>query len=196
MYKLPEYISEEAFNQTELESGLQLGKFNNQRDGFNNLIIKFDAVTPDSSVGDYLVGVPTEKRKQIPQQIETFYDTTISEFPDATQDSDTSDITQASEINSVVEEVEAGIEEQQLLQSQIDELSEKLDEEIDKSVRFKEDASQTFAASRDLIVSQRIASGEGSSPADFADTFPFLPLNETAKLNDNLPREGFPFMGT
>ena len=174
MYKLPEYITSESFNQTELEAALKSGEFNNQRDGFNNLIIKFDAVTTESSVGDYLVGVSTKKRKQIPQQIETFYDTSISEFPDAEQPGEIT-LSQTTEVDSVVDEVESNIEEQQLLQSQIDELSEKLDEQIDKSVRFKEDASQTFAASRDLIVSQRIAQGEGASPADFADTFPFLP---------------------
>ena len=195
MYKLPEYIETQEFNQTELEESLKSGAFNNQRDARKNLIVKLDDPTFESSVGDYLVGIRTEKRKQIPQQIETFYDTTISEFPDA-QVEDETDPAQSTELSELLDEVESDIDEQKLLQSQIDELSEKLDEEIDKSVRFKEDAVQTFQASRDLIISQRIAAGEGQSPSDFSETFPFLPLSSAEKLSDDLPREGFPFMGT
>lgn len=194
MYEFPDYISKESFNQTELNEAIKTGKFDNTVDSYNNLVIKIDDVTPDSKVGDYLIAVPTEKRKQIPQQIETFYDTTVGEFPDVEQDD--IDEVAATELASVVDDVEDDINEQKLLQSQIDELSEKLDEEIDKAVRFKEDASQTFSASRDLIISQRISAGEGNSPNDFSDTFPFLPLTEEEKLNDNLPREQFPFMGT
>jgi regulator of replication initiation timing len=194
MFEFPDYISKQGFNQTELTEAIKLGAFDNQRDSYNNLVIKSDEVTQDSKVGDYLIAIPTEKRKQIPQQVETFYDTTIGEFSDI--ESDELDEVTTTELTTIVDEVEESIEEQQLLQSQIDELSEKLDEEIDKAVRFKEDASQTFAASRDLIVSQRIKSGEGDSPNDFSDTFPFLPLTEAEKLNDDLPREQFPFMGT
>jgi len=195
MYKLPEYIEAHEFNQSELDESLKSGKFNNQRDAMNNLIVKFGDPAEGSNVGDYLIGVPTQKRKQIPQQIETFYDTSISEFPDAQGDG-TEDPTQTSELLDVLDEVEENIDEQKLLQSQIDELSEKLDEEIDKSVRFKEDAVQTFNASRDIIITQRIAAGEGNSPSDFSEVFPFLPLTSTEKLSNDLPRESFPFMGT
>tara|TARA_Y100001933_G_scaffold265167_1_gene336279 strand:+ start:1265 stop:1849 length:585 start_codon:yes stop_codon:yes gene_type:complete len=194
MYEFPDYISKESFNQAELDVAIKTGAFENTRDSYNNLVVKIDEVTQDSKVGDYLIAIPTEKRKQIPEQVETFYDTTVGEFSDVEQNE--VDEVVATELNSVVDDVEDDITEQKLLQSQIDELSEKLDEEIDKAVRFKEEASQTFSASRDLIVSQRISAGEGSSPNDFSDTFPFLPLTESEKLNDNLPREQFPFMGT
>ena len=193
MYKLPTYITDNDFDQTQLKEVLTSGKVENNIDSYNNLFLSIDEVSQKSKLGDYLIAVPTTKRKTIPQQVETFYDIQFSELTDfivTDEDSLAND-----SFPEIEEEVSDGIGEEQLLQAQIDELSNALDEEIEKSVRFKETAAETFEASKSIIVSQRIASGEGNSHEDFSDTFPFLPISEQQKLTDTPQAEKFPFMG-
>lgn len=193
MNNFPSYINEKKFNQTELSNFLRSGDFKNERDQFGNIIIKTETETVDSSVGDYLIAIPTTKKKLIEEQVETFYNTDISEF-DVESDNELSngDDLATTEDITLLDSVDEELTEQKLLQAQIDELSNRLDEEMEKSVKFSEDANETFRASRDIIVSQRIQAGEGTSPDDFGDTFPFLPLSEEEK---NQPRsiESFPF---
>ena len=63
---------------------------------------------------------------------------------------------------------------EQALQAQIDELSNRLDEEIGNSVKLKEDAEpRHLRSAKDIIVSQRIAGGEGNAPSEFSDVFSF-----------------------
>ena len=84
---------------------------------------------------------------------------------------------------------------EQTLRTQIDELSNRLDEEIGNSVKLKEDASETFTGpAKDIIVSQRIVSpGEGNAPSEFSDVFPFLPKSAEERQNEGV--DPFPFMG-
>lgn len=192
MNEFPSYISDKNFNQTELSNFLSKGEIKNERDQFGNLIIKTEDITTDSSVGDYLIAVPTTKKKLIEEQVETFYNTDIGEFEvieDTTSEDE--DLIQTEDV-TLIDEVEEEITEQKLLQAQIQELSERLDEELEKSVKFSEDANETFRASKDIIISQRIAAGEGTSPNDFSDQFPFLPLSQEEQ---EAPRgiESFPF---
>ena len=63
MNEFPSYISDKNFNQTELSNFLSKGEIKNERDQFGNLIIKTEDITTDSSVGDYLIAVPTTKKK-------------------------------------------------------------------------------------------------------------------------------------
>jgi hypothetical protein len=193
MNKFPSYINEKKFNKTELSSFLLNGELKNERDQFGNIIIKTETENVDSSIGDYLVAIPTTKKKLIEEQVETFYNTDISEFNVELDDESSNgvDTTETEDI-TLLDSVDEELTEQKLLQAQIDELSNRLDEEMEKSVRFSEDANETFRASRDIIISQRIQAGEGTSPDDFGDTFPFLPLSEEEK---NQPRsiESFPF---
>jgi len=193
MYKLPTYITDNNFDQTQLNEILNTGEVDNNIDNYNNLLLSADKVTEESDVGNYLITVPTRKRKPIPQQVETFYDV---QFAELIEESEIAAAAADDELYpNIEEEVYDGIGEEQLLQSQIDELSETLDKEIEDAVRFKEDAAQTFEASRNLIIGQRIASGEGNSHEDFSDTFPFLPLTVEQKLTDSSQGEKFPFMG-
>lgn len=193
MNKFPSYITEKKFNQTELSNFLRNGELKNERDQFGNIIIKTESETIDSSLGDYLIAIPTTKKKLIEEQIETFYNTNISEFDVESDDEsiNNGNLTATEDI-TLLDSVDEELTEQKLLQAQIEELSIRLDEEMEKSVKFSEDANETFRASRDIIVSQRIQAGEGISPDDFGDTFPFLPLSEEEK---NQPRsiESFPF---
>ena len=192
MYKLPTYITDNDFNQTQLSKALTTGEVDNTIDVYNNLFLSTDEVTQESDLGEYLIAVPTKKRKNIPEQVETFYDVQFSELTDFIAEAE--DSAEGDLFPEIEEEVSDGISEEQLLRAQIDELSDALDEEIEKGVRFKENAAESFEASKSIIISQRIASGEGTSHEDFGDTFPFLPKTEQQKLTDTSQVEKFPFM--
>ena len=189
----PSYIADKNFNQSDLNSFIKTGDIENERDSFGNIFIKTENETQESDLGDYYISVPLGKKKLIPEQIDTFYNTQINEFA-TIKNVDGSDDSQLLETEdlTLLADVEAEIDEQKLLQAQIDELSNKLDEEMEKTVKFTEDANETFRASKDIIISQRIAAGEGISPDDFSDVFPFLPLSEEEK-NKPPSIESFPF---
>jgi hypothetical protein len=129
-------------------------------------------------------------------QLELFMDTQLSEFADqvATDDNNLDDetlpVVDLSE--EIDEEIKSQIDQENILQTQLTELSDILDSEIEKSVQFQEKSSENFAAARDLIISQRISLGEGNVPADFSDQFPFLPLRETEEGGNDT----FPFMSS
>ena len=96
---------------------------------------------------------------------------------------------------SIEEDLEDAISNEQLLQAQVDELSSKLDEEMSRNVKFREDSAEMYLAARDTIIAQRINSGEGTSADDFQDVFPFLPKTSEEKQNSIDRIENFPFMG-
>ena len=194
MYQLPEYLTENQFNQEKLMKVLSSGELAKKVDNFNNLIISLDDVTEETDLTEHLLLIPTERRKNIPAQVETYYDMEVSEFTDsiAVEGEDEEVVT----YDEIEEEVESQLQEEQLLQAQIDELSDKLDEEMSRNVRFREEAAQTYEAARSTIVSQRIIAGEGNTPSDFSQTFPFLPLTAEEKQAEYPQIEKFPFMGT
>jgi hypothetical protein len=193
MYKLPKYISEEEFNKDGIQKMLNSGEVGSNVDTSGNYNLSFDKITDESKLGNYLISIPIEKTQQKQEQISTFYNTEFEEFTTiegVDRDDDVDNL-----YSDVVDRELDRIEEEQLLQAQIDELSSILDKEMERNVKFKEDASEMYTASKDLIISQRIKNGEGTAKADFGAKFPFLPL--TAEQLEN-GRDGdvdqFPFL--
>lgn len=193
MYKLPKYISEEEFNKESIQEMLNSGEVGSNVDATGNYNLSFDKVTDESQLGNYLVSIPIEKTQQRQEQVTTFYNTEFEEF--TTVEGVDRDEDVGSLYADVVDREQDRIEEEQLLQAQIDELSGILDKEMERSVKFKEDASEMYTASKDLIISQRIKNGEGTAKSDFSAKFPFLPL--TAEQLENGGDGGvdqFPFL--
>jgi hypothetical protein len=194
MYNLPKYISEENFNKEELDNLLKTGSIVNNVDSTGNYNISFDDITEESKIGDYLVGVPVEKTVQKQDQVETFFSVDFEEFTSVEGVDTEEDISDL--YSEIEEEQENRIEEEQLLQAQIDELSSILDKEMERNVKFKEEASEMYTATKDLIISQRIQNGEGKSKDDFSSKFPFLPLTQDqVEEGMNLDVDQFPFLG-
>ena len=137
--------------------------------------------------------IPTEKRKAIPPQLETYVPTVVTDFAGDIASNPDEDVQLLDELENLEEEMDNMITSEQMLQAQIDELSNRLDTEISNSVKVKEDSAETYSAAKDIIVSQRIASGEGNSPQEFSDVFPFLPISAEEKANQ-VP-DPLPFMG-
>lgn len=193
MRKLPEYLKQEDFNQTELQKLLTAGELDNNIDSFNTISFSIEDTSPDSKLSDYILLIPTEKRKPIPPQVETYVPTQVTDYANDVATNQDEDVEILDELGDVNEQMDEMLSSERALQAQIDELSNRLDTEISNSVKLKEDSAETFSAAKDIIVSQRIAAGEGNSPQDFSDTFPFLPI--TAEEKNNQPPEPFPFMG-
>ena len=193
MRKLPEYLKQENFNQTELQKLLTNGELDNKIDTFNTISFSTEKTDADSKLEDFLLLIPTEKRKAVPPQVETYIPTKVTDYSGDTAVSSEEEMEVLESIEDVEEEMNNMLSSEQALQAQINELSDRLDTEIGNSVKFKEESAETFSAAKDIIVSQRIAAGEGDSPQDFSDTFPFLPI--TAEQRQNQLPEPSPFMG-
>ena len=163
-------------------------------DATGNYNLSFDQVTNESQLGNYLVSIPIEKTQQRQEQVTTFYNTEFEEF--TTIEGVDKDDDVGSLYADVVDREQDRIEEEQLLQAQIDELSNILDKEMERGVKFKEEASEMYTASKDLIISQRIKNGEGTAKSDFSEKFPFLPLTaEQIENNSDGGVDQFPFLG-
>ena len=185
MQKLPEYIADENFDQSEIQKLLETGKLPDVRDSYDNITFSMDTVTPNSKLEDHVLLITTERRKIIPPQLETHYPTQVVEYADVViMDSPDSDSDIDESLDGVVDDMQDIITGEQLLQAQVDELSDKLDEEMAGNIKFREESMKTYDAARDTIIAQRIAAGEGTSPSDFSNDFPFLPKSLTQKEND------------
>lgn len=193
MYKLPKYISEENFNQELIGDLLNGGKLTNNIDTAGNYSISFDEITNESKLGDYLVAIPVEKTIQKQEQIETFFSVEFEEFTDV------EGIDEKDDVDNLYSDIEKQqvdrIEEEQLLQAQIDELSDILDKEMERSVKFKEESAEMYNATKDLIITYRIKNGEGKGKDDFATKFPFLPLtSDQLETGEDPDVDKFPFL--
>jgi hypothetical protein len=111
----------------------------------------------------------------------------VEDEGDVVSDSEGPIVDLADEIDN---EVRSQLDQERILQTQIDEMSDILDSEIEKGVHFQEKSSENFTAAKNIIISQRISAGEGSSPSDFSNKFPFLPLGETTESEVDT----FPFL--
>ena len=138
MYKLPKYISEEEFNKESIQEMLNSGEVGSNVDATGNYNLSFHKVTDESQLGNYLVSIPIEETQQRQEQVTTFYNTEFEEF--TTVEGVDRDDDVGSLYADVVDREQDRIEEEQLLQAQIDELSGILDKEMERSVKFKEDA--------------------------------------------------------
>lgn len=200
---LPEYITKFNFSQDEIQRTLSEKQIPSVVDNFNNLLLSSDINGETiTDVEKYLLYAPLQKKVHHKDQVENFFDTEFSEFMDVDTEHTSTDI--ASDVTvdmEMLEEINEEIGEQllsdEIYKKQIEELSAALETEIQKNIKFREDANQNFGSSRELIVSQRIQLKQGISDSDFSDKFPFLPLTETI---DEETQEGtttvdqFPYM--
>jgi hypothetical protein len=163
-------------------------------DDFGNLILSANIEEPNiTEVEKFVLKVPAKKKKLKKTQVELFMDTHVTEFEDkedeegVASDSEGPVVDLADEIDN---EVRSQIDQERILQTQLDEMSDILDSEIEKGVHFQEKSSENFTAAKNIIISQRISAGEGNVPSDFSNKFPFLPLGETTESET----DSFPFL--
>lgn len=190
---IPSYIKQYDFNEKSYQSFVDTPISSNQLDEFNNLILSSNIDEENiESVEKFLMKVEPRKNTFNSTQVENFFDTTITEFQDSAQASDNAleNLLISEFADEVDEEVGEQLANEKILQTQVDEISDTLDKEIQKSVKLKEDASETYQAAKDLIISQRISVGEGKTESDFSNKFPFLPLSESEEDTG----DSFPFM--
>ena len=191
----PTYLTAYDFNQQSLDEFIRHTEPKSQLDEYNNLVLNSNI--DDSNIVEvdrFLVKMQPRKNMFDQVQIENFFDTKVSEFSDV-ESSAESTMSDSEIVTEFIEEVEEEIGDQlaqeQILKLQINELSDTLEVEIEKGVKFKENATQTYSASKDVIVGQRIQLGQGASASDFSDKFPFLPRSEE---ESELETDKFPFM--
>ncbi len=192
--KLPEFLEKYDFDAESYDNFLKENFKSENMDEYGNLIL--GANIEEESITDinkYVIKVPAKKKPLNDTQVELFMDTKISEFGDYVE----SDVSEEAEpivdfVGEIDEEIQSQLDQEKVLQTQLGEMAEILDAEIERGVQFQEKSSENFAAARDLIISQRISLGEGKVPSDFSEEFPFLPLIEgQEKRNDK-----FPFMSS
>jgi hypothetical protein len=150
----------------------------------------------ETKMGEHFLYVPMEKLNIIEEQVETYTATEVIEYAADVEVIEEVDIETDEELLSIEDEISEAISNEQLMQTQIDELGMKLDEEMAKNVKFREDSAEMYLAARDTIITQRINAGEGNSTNDFHDVFPFLPKTSVEKEKQAEKIESFPFMGT
>jgi hypothetical protein len=194
---IPEFLEKYDFDVESYENFISNYESKDSLDKYGNLILSANIEEEKiKDVDKFVMKVFVRKKSLKNTQLELFMDTQLSEFADqvATDDNNLDDetlpVVDLSE--EIDEEIKSQIDQENILQTQLTELSDILDSEIEKSVQFQEKSSENFAAARDLIISQRISLGEGNVPADFSDQFPFLPLRETEEGGNDT----FPFMSS
>tara|TARA_A200000113_G_C8706473_1_gene303690 strand:+ start:95 stop:691 length:597 start_codon:yes stop_codon:yes gene_type:complete len=195
MKELPNFISEENYDTQKIQNLLSSGNLQSSADAFGTLNISQNEIDPSSSLEDHLLLIPMEKINVVPPQVETYAATEVVDYASDVEIQEEDNFEEDEELQTLENEVEEAINNEQILQAQIDELSSKLDEEMQKNVKFREDSASMYLAARDTIVTQRINSGEGNSPDDFQDVFPFLPKKSDERDKSAERVENFPFMG-
>jgi hypothetical protein len=192
--KLPNYVTQLGFEQTHINQFLSTGKLSNEFDSYGNLIMKsvIDEIGVSPELGHHLIAIETNKRVYNPAKLKNFIDTEFSEFTDATtlQSSDT----EPQHSETIETDVVNQITRENVLQTQLDELSDILDQEKNRGIKEQEDAETNFKASKSVIVQLRIAAGEGNTEADFSDAFPFAPLTPAQLAANQTGIETSPFM--
>lgn len=175
---LPFYITKYKFDQDKLNEVLVNGETINENiDSTGNQIIN----TESNSISDNLIKVPQLKTEYSDDKISQNYMTEFSEFksPDEQNKSDLLTDDSITEVDN-----DQGVREE-ILESQLDELSKILELESQKNIKFQEDAEQNYRATKNLIVDMRIKNGEGSDYSDFQDSFPFLPKTKDSEPSYN-----------
>lgn len=195
MNNLPKYLKESNFDQRKLKEMFSSAELTRSADNFGVLNFNLNEETQDSKLEEHFLLVPMEKKEIIAPQVETYTNTEVIEYAESVEPIEELDFENDEELSSIEEDLEDAISNEQLLQAQVDELSSKLDEEMGRNVKFREDSAEMYLAARDTIIAQRINSGEGTSADDFQDVFPFLPKTSEEKQNSIDRIENFPFMG-
>lgn len=195
MSKLPSYVTQYNFNQERLDEFLKSGDLGNEYDSFGNLLLTSanEVVSTNSTaIEKHLIAIGTSKRKYSRNKLDEFMDTEFTEFLDGSSPGDTLD--QTSDMQNIETNIAKQLSQENILQTQIDELSDILEQETDKNIKGQEDSEANYRAAKALIIQQRIAAGEGSSEADFSDAFPFLSLTDAQLAAGETGVENSPFM--
>ena len=195
MNNLPQYLKESKLDQSKLKELFTTGELTRSSDNFGVLNFNLNPENQDSKLEEHFLLVPMERREIIPPQVETYTSTEVVEYAEDVEPVEELDFENDEELSTIEEDLEDAISNEQLLQAQVDELSSKLDEEMGRNVKFREDSAEMYLAARDTIIAQRINSGEGTSAEDFQDVFPFLPKTSEEKQKSIDRIENFPFMG-
>lgn len=195
MNNLPQYLKESKFDQSKLKELFTSGELTRSSDNFGVLNFNLNQENQDSKLEEHFLLIPMEKREIISPQVETYTSTEVVEYAEDVEPVEELDFENDEELSTIEEDLEDAISNEQLLQAQVDELSSKLDEEMSRNVKFREDSAGMYLAARDTIIAQRINSGEGTSADDFQDVFPFLPKTSEEKQKSIDRIENFPFMG-
>jgi hypothetical protein len=191
----PEFLDKYDFNLESYANFISNGEPKSQLDEYGNLILNSNIEEPNLIDSDkFIIKVTAKQYKLDQQQVELFMNTELSEFQGQ---SETINTEQDNELVSdfgvdIDTEIRSQLQQETILRTQIDEMSDILDTEIAENVQFQEKSSENFSAAKDLIISQRISLGEGNTSDDFSDKFPFLPLNETQETSADV----FPFMSS
>lgn len=186
---IPSYIKKYDFKQEAYKEFIEEPINGSQLDEYNNLVMSSNIEEPNiENIDKFLLKVAPRKNVFSETQVENFFDTNISEFSDIEKtESENIDVDITEFADEVSDEVGDQLANEKILQAQIDELSDALDREIQRGVKLQETSSETYQASRDLIISQRISAGEGTTESDFSEKFPFLPITEEEDVGDELP---------
>lgn len=195
MKEIPQILKESNFSQDKIQSLFTEETLDVNTDGFGVINFSQNEVTNDSNLEDYFLTIKTEKRKIVPPKIESYATTDVIEFQGELQSFEEAPIEENEDLVNIEEDLDDAINNEQMLQAQIDELSSKLDEEMARNIKFSEDSAEMYLAARDTIIAQRIAAGEGAGSDDFEDIFPFLPKSSTERDTSTARVESFPFMG-
>jgi hypothetical protein len=191
----PTYITAYDFNQESYDEFIKTPNDGSQLDEYSNLILSSNSDDLDIvEVDKFLIKVTPRKNMFDQVQVENFFDTRVSEFTDTESDPENTSTDEELVVefaDEIEDELGDQLAQEQILQSQIDELSDTLDTEIERGVKFQENASENFSASKDLIISQRISLGQGTTDTDFSEKFPFLPKSED-EVEETA--DSFPFM--
>ena len=144
MKEIPQILKESNFNQEKIQSLFTDEKLDVNTDGFGVVNFSQNEVTNDSNLEDYFLTIKTEKRKIVPPKIESYATTDVIEFQEEIQSFEETPIEENEDSVNIEEELDDAINNEQMLQAQIDELSSKLDEEMARNIKFREDSAEMY----------------------------------------------------
>ena len=175
MNNLPNFISEENFDKEKINNLFVSGELENGADAFGTLNISQNNINENSKLENHLLLIPMEKLNIVPPQVETYAATEVVDYASDVEIQEDDDFEEDDELQELESEVEEAISNEQLLQAQIDELSSKLDEEMQKNVKFREDSASMYLAARDPFLPK--ASEERDQSAERIENFPFMGIS-------------------
>lgn len=178
--KYPVYITRYEIDQTDLNGFIEGNEISENIDSTGNQIIKANS----DSIENCLLSLNQSKTEFSKDKIEQNYSTVFTEFTE-TQDKNETGNNQLNVTDDISEIENAHKTQESILSNQLDELTKILEIESQKNIKFQEDAEQNYLATKNLIVDMRIKNGEGNSPEDFSDAFPFSPKSSENTSNSD-----------
>ena len=146
---MPEYLKEEDFNQTELQKLLNSGELENDIDSFNTISFSTETTNQDSKLEKLYNAYSDRKTKgDSTHNLKLMYPTVVTDFAGDIASNPDEDVQLLDELENLEEEMDNMITSEQMLQAQIDELSNRLDTEISNTVKEKETAAENIFSSQ------------------------------------------------